>query len=360
MIRSDQTPKACLQSAYYMLVAFALMFALGFQKASAEQRVVIATTGGTYEKALREAWFEPFTKATGIKVVTVSGTDAEKRAKVTAMVQTGNVTWDLYLDGEIQAGSDAHFAITEDLSDFCKQFINSTDLLADSCTRGGAKLQSTSTLLAYKFNENGSNPQTWADMWDLAKFPGARSFPNFDDPWRVLAAALLADGVPREKLFPLDVDRAFRKLDEVRDSVQVWWRTGDQSVQAFRNDEYRVGQIWLTRAKALKAEGYKIGWSYDGAFLVGDRIALVRGAPNRENALKLIEFWLRNPAVQAKACETLSCTPPSQKAISQMSSEARATLPSAADVENRIIVPDAQWINANMGMLVQRWNSWIR
>lgn len=197
-------------------------------------------------------------------------------------------------------------------------------------------------------------------MWDLAKFPGARSFPNFDDPWRVLAAALLADGVPREKLFPLDVDRAFRKLDELRDSVQVWWRTGDQSVQAFRNDEYRVGQIWLTRAKALKAEGYKIGWSYDGAFLVGDRIALVRGAPNRENALKLIEFWLRNPAAQAKACETLSCTPPSQKAISQMSSEARATLPSAADVENRIIVPDAQWINANMGMLVQRWNSWIR
>lgn len=212
MIRSDQTPKACLKSAFYVFVAFALMFALGLEKASAEQRVVIATTGGTYEKALREAWFEPFTKATGIKVVTVSGTDAEKRAKVTAMVQTGNVTWDLYLDGEIQAGSDAHFAITEDLSDFCMQFINSTDLLADSCTRGGAKLQSTSTLLAYKLNENGSNPQTWADMWDLAKFPGARSFPNFDDPWRVLAAALLADGVPREKLFPLDVDRAFRKL----------------------------------------------------------------------------------------------------------------------------------------------------
>ncbi|MBS4104877.1 hypothetical protein, partial [Tsukamurella paurometabola] len=81
---------------------------------------------------------------------------------------------------------------------------------------------------------------------------------------------------------------------------------------------------------------------------------------NRQNALKLIEFWLRNPEVQAKACETLSCTPPSQKAISQMSPEARASLPSASDVENRIIVPDAQWINANMRMLVQRWNSWIR
>ena len=160
MIRSDQTPKACLKSAFYMFATFALMFALGFQEANAEQRVVIATTGGTYEKALRDAWFEPFTELTGIKVITVSGTDAEKRAKVAAMVQTGNVTWDLYLDGEIQAGSDAHFAVTEDLSKFCKQFIDSADLRADSCTRGGAKLQSTSTLLAYKLNENGSNPQT--------------------------------------------------------------------------------------------------------------------------------------------------------------------------------------------------------
>lgn len=50
MIRSDQTPKACLKSAFYVFVAFALMFALGLEKASAEQRVVIATTGGTYER----------------------------------------------------------------------------------------------------------------------------------------------------------------------------------------------------------------------------------------------------------------------------------------------------------------------
>ncbi|MDO3445478.1 extracellular solute-binding protein [Agrobacterium sp. V1] len=324
------------------------------------ESVTIATTGGTYEKVLRDAWFEPFTKVTGIEVVTVSATDAEKRAKASAMVRTGNVTWDLFLDGEIQTGSQAHFDVAEDLTEFCKSFATSADLVFDACTRGGVRLQSTATLLVFKPSGDGNHPKNWADMWDTKRFPGGRAFPNFDDPWRVMAAALLADGVNKDALFPLDIERALRKLDEIRPAVELWWKTGDQSVQGFRNGDYNLGQIWLTRAKALQNEGFDIGWSYDGAFLVGDRIALIKGAKNRENALKLVTFWLDNPDVQAKACEQLSCTPPSRKSIAMMSAAGRAGLPSAADVESRIIVPDADWINSNMAMLIQRWNEWIR
>jgi mannopine transport system substrate-binding protein len=197
-------------------------------------------------------------------------------------------------------------------------------------------------------------------MWDTGRFPGGRAFPNFDDPWRVLAAALLADGVPNDALFPLDVDRAFRKLDDIRDAVTLWWKTGDQSVQGFRNGEYALGQIWLTRAKAMKTDGLPIAWSYKAAFLVGDRIALIKGAPNRDNALKLIAFWLDHPAVQAKACDVLSCTPPSIEAIALMSKEARSSMPTTADIKDSVIIPDAAWINANAAMLLQRWNSWVR
>ena len=41
--------------------------------------------------------------------------------------------------------------------------------------------------------------------------------------------ALLADGVAPSKLFPLDLDRAFHKLDQIKPNVAVWWKTGDQS-----------------------------------------------------------------------------------------------------------------------------------
>jgi mannopine transport system substrate-binding protein len=94
---------------------------------------------------------------------------------------------------------------------------------------------------------------------------------------------------------------------------------GYQSVQGFRNGEYSLGQIWLTRSKAMLNEGLPIGWSYKASFLVGDRIGLIKGAPNRDNALKLMAFWLNSPNAQAKACEVLSCSPPSADAISMMS-----------------------------------------
>lgn len=331
------------------------------QPASAEEQVIIATTGGAYERALREAWFDPFTKATGIEVITVVATNAEMRAKASAMVKTGNVSWDLYLEGEIQAASKAHRQVTEDLTGFCLQFADREDLPSNACAAGGVLLQSTATLLAFRTGKAGqSAPQTWADMWDTEKFPGGRAFPNFNDPWRVMAAALLADGVPRDKLFPLDIDRALAKLDQIRSSVTLWWKTGDQSVQGFRNGDYSLGQIWLTRARALKNEGQPVDWSYKAAFLVGDRIALVKGAPQHEQAVKLMAFWLKSPKAQAEACDVLSCTPPSSEAIAMMSEEARKTMPSAEDVQNHIIVPDADWINANTAMMLQRWNSWIR
>ncbi|WP_421578212.1 ABC transporter substrate-binding protein [Shinella sp. M31] len=341
--------------------AFASAMLIGASAATAGEYVIIGSTGGAYDRALKEAWFDPFTRETGIEVVVVSGTNAELRAKASAMVKSDNVTWDLYLDGEIQAASEAHKAVTEDLTEFCRPYKQRKDLPANACEAGGALAQSTATLLVYRAGTEGAEaPQTWADMWDTQRFPGGRAFPNFDDPWRVLAAALLADGVEKDKLFPLDVDRAFRKLDEIRDSVTLWWKTGDQSVQGFRNEEYDLGQIWLTRAKAMANEGLPIKWSYKASFLVGDRVGLIRGAPNRENALKLIAFWLDNPDAQAKACNVLSCAPPSSDAIALMSEDVRRSIPTTAEISEYVVVPDAAWINANAPALLERWNEWVR
>jgi len=334
----------------------------GVATANAAEEVIIATTGGAYERALREAWFDPFTKQTGIEVVTVAGTNAEMRAKATAMVRTGNVSWDLYLQGDIQASSDEHVQSAQDLSSFCEeQLSRNDDLSEDACTAAGVRLLSNATLLAYKADAfDGSMPESWADMWDLNRFPGGRAFPNFDDPWRVMAAALLADGVSREDLFPLDLERALSKLDEIRPAISLWWKSGDQSMQGFRNGEYSIGQIWLTRAKALKSESRPVAWSYKAAFLVGDRIALIKNAANKDNALKLLDYWLNSPEAQAKVCDVLSCTPPSGAAISMMSAEARADMPSADEMENHVVVPDAKWINDNAALMLERWNTWIQ
>jgi mannopine transport system substrate-binding protein len=327
-------------------------------RAAAQEEVVVVTTGGAYERALKETWFEPFTKATGIKVTTATATDAEQRARGQAMVQSGDVTWDTIINVDVIAESPQNRSFTEDLTQFCGQ-TSQTDLLDKVCNPAGVRISFNSTLLAFDPTKFDKKPKTWADFWDVAAFPGPRALPNLSDPWRVFAAALMADGVPADHLFPLDIDRALKKLDQIKPQVQLWWKTGDQIQQGFRNGDYVMGMIWGTRANALKAEGRPIEVSYDGAFLLADTMQVLRGAPHREAALALLKYFLDNPAAQARFAERFNTTPPSMAAVAMMSEEARSKIPTSPEVFSRIVKHDAQWINANQAKMLDIWNAWI-
>ncbi|WP_105441195.1 ABC transporter substrate-binding protein [Neorhizobium sp. T25_13] len=341
------------------LIAAAVFAVSGSASASAQEKLVIATTGGTLEQELRTHFFDPFTKETGIQVITVSGTGAENVARIKAMAQTGNVEWDLYQAGEIQAASELHKLMNEDMTEFCRAYQGDKDLLPGACASSGVLSAYGTTLLAYNTRSfPAPGLKTWADFFDVKKFPGPRSMPNFNDPWRVMAAALLADGVQPGALFPLDVDRALAKLDTIRPHISLWWKTGDQSTQGFRNGEYVAGEIWQTRASALKKEGQPLAWSQDQAFLVGDRWALIKKAPHRANAIRFLEYFLAHPQAQARVCEALTCTPARYSAAKAMNAEAQAAAPTSPDVFEKLIRPDAAWINANNQMLLERWNEW--
>ena len=211
------------------VTAIALAAASGVvADAVAQERLVIVTTGGTYEAQMREYFFDPFTAATGIEVTAVSATGADTIARVKAMVEGGNIEWDLYPSGEIQAASELHKSLNEDMAEFCEPYVDDADLLPGVCSHTGILAGYGTTLIAYNTEAFPDKaPRDWADFWDTETFPGPRSMPNFSDPWRVLAAALLADGVEPSELFPLDVDRAFSKMDEIKSHIGLWWRTGD-------------------------------------------------------------------------------------------------------------------------------------
>jgi len=329
--------------------------------ARAEEQLVIATTGGTWEQQMREYFFDPFTAETGIKVITVSGSDSDNIARVKAMVDSGNVEWDMYQSGEIQAASDLHRTLNEDMTEFCKDYQDNKDLLPGACSPTGVLSAYGTTLIAYNTDTfPGDGPKNWADFWDVKTFPGPRSLPNFNDPWRVLAAALMADGVAPKDLFPLDVDRAFKKMDEIKPYIGLWWKTGDQSTQGFRSGDYVMGQIWQTRASALKTEGQPLAWSQDQAFLVGDRWAVIKGAPDHDNAIKFLKYFIAHSDAQAKRCEIATCTPMTYSATALMSPEARASVPTSPEVMAKLVIPDAAWINAHNPELLERWNTWIQ
>ena len=93
------------------------------------------------------------------------------------------------------------------------------------------------TVLGYRKDAfpGGKGPQNWVDFWDAKKFPGPRTLR--DSPVDNLEFALMADGVAPDKLYPLDIDRAFKKLDAIKPHISVWWKTGAQSAQLLVDKE---------------------------------------------------------------------------------------------------------------------------
>jgi mannopine transport system substrate-binding protein len=330
-----------------------------FMRDAPRREMVIATTGGIFEQQMRECFFDPFTSMTGIRVRTVAGSDPQNFARVRSMVETGDITIDLYQASDIQSSSDAYLLVNEDVSDFAADYENDADFLPHAFRPAGILSTYGTTLLVFNTRHvSGQGPRDWSDFWNVRKFPGPRALPDFDDPWRVLAAALLADGVSPDRLWPLDVDRAFRKLDEIRPHVSLWWRMGHESVAGFCDETYVMGLIWQSRAAALRRDGQPLSWTQNQAFLVADRWALVRGSPNKDNALWFLEFFLANRAGQTRRSELATCTPVRHSAARQVSDEVRAMLPTSEGVLRQLIVPDATWINANQLPLLRRWQAW--
>ena len=117
----------------------------------------------------------------------------------------------------------------------------------------------------------------------------ARSLCLSDSP-RTLIFALLADGVPRDQLYPLDIDRAFNKLDQIKPHVKVWWREGTQSQQLIRDGEVDMMSIWNARASELKQQGVPVEVVWNGAVRSTSTWSVLKGAPNRKLAWELIAF----------------------------------------------------------------------
>ena len=220
-------------------------------------QIVINDSGGAMQGAMKKAFYDEFEKRYGIKVVATSPVDL---GKLRAMVQSKNVEWTVTEIG----GQDALLAEQSGL-------LEPLDLKIIDLSRYPKHTQDRkfvfpkgvySTVIGYRtdvFKDGG--PKSWAEFWDTKKFPGPRTLQNA--PVDNLEFALLADGVAMDKLYPLDVDRAFKKLDEIKKDVAVWWTTGAQSAQVLIDKEAVLGTAWNGRYYVPIDQGapLKIEWN---------------------------------------------------------------------------------------------------
>ena len=148
-----------------------------------------------------------------------------------------------------------------------------------------------SYVIAYDSERFGDKaPKTWADFWDVKTFPGKRTLYKWMNG--MLEAALLADGVAPDKLYPLDVPRAMKKIEELKPHVLAFWGSGAETQQLLIEGEVSMGAIWNTRAQVITEDSEdRIKWTFDNALLGCSNWGVLKGNPaGTEAAMKFIAY----------------------------------------------------------------------
>jgi putative spermidine/putrescine transport system substrate-binding protein len=333
----------------------------GIPRADAEaQAVTTMGWGGAWKEAQQKAYFDPFTKKTGMTVRYIAPYEF---AKVRAMHEAGRMELDVLEPGSVDTPRALKMGMAQKLD---WSVIDKSALTPNQLRYGDWAISSItlSTCLVYnKMKWPGDNhPKSWADFWDVKKFPGPRSlqrrvYPN-------LEYALMADGLPADpkKLYPLDVARAFKSLDRIKPHVKVWWTTGAQQQQLIQDQEVDLIAMWNGRASdSIVNNGapYQIVWNQ--AAYNGDIEAwmVMKGAPNPKGAMRFMDVVGRAEP-QATFARALFYGPTNQKAYEFIEKKVAEQLPSYPPNAQVSLLMNFDWWLDRIDPLTVQFEKWLQ
>lgn len=328
-------------------LALAAPFLITPRRAFAAGKLVLVSYGGTYRTSVEAALVKPFQQEFGVEVTVI---DTPDLAKVKAQQMTGNIEWDVFdaVGAPGFQGSKAGYWEPLDPGLFdSKDIVGGVkkDLVPFYMFAGGICWDPA------KFGA-GKAPRNFAEYFDVKKFPGLRTFRN--RPSETLEAALLADGVPPNKLYPLDLDRAFKALERIKPNVGQWVSETPMAITLLERGEVNYSYTYASRVRTQT--GGKYGFSFDQNLLGMEYLAILKGAPNKANAMKFVQFAMR-PDRQAALMSLLGNIPTSRKAVPLVSEDARKWMANV-DNPNNAFLDDEYWAD-KFDAVGRRFKEWV-
>ncbi|WP_431323358.1 polyamine ABC transporter substrate-binding protein [Rhizobium sp. YTU87027] len=309
--------------------------------------LVFSSWGGTTQDAQKAAWADKFTEKSGINVLQDGPTDY---GKLKAMVEANGVTWDVVdVEGDYAAQAGGKSLLEKldysviDKSKLDPRFV--TDYSVGSFYY--------SFVIGCNKDAVSACPKTWADLFDTQKFPGKRTFYKWSAPG-VIEAALLADGVAADKLYPLDLERAFKKLDTIKSDI-VWWSGGAQSQQLLASAEAPFGSVWNGRMTALGKTGVNVETSWEQNITAADSLVVPKGTKNLKAAMEFIALATSAQA-QADMATATGYAPINLDAAKLMDPETAKTLPDKQTASQ--VNADMSYWAKNRDAIGERWYAW--
>lgn len=334
----------------------ALLIGWSVQAVQARDLTVVSW-GGNYQDAQRKIYFEPFSKKAGKPVLEESWDGGI--GVLAAKVKAGTPNWDVVQveAEELALGCADGFYEKIDWSKLGgkDKFLPAA---VDDCGVGAIVW---STALSYDANRLKEAPKSWADFWDVNKFPGKRGFRR--GPKYALEFALMADGVPPADVYkmlatPEGIDRAFKKLDQLKPHI-VWWESGAQPLQLLASGEVVMTTAYNGRISGInKTEGknFKVVWP--GSLYAIDSWVILKDSPNKDQAMDFIAF-ASQPENQVKLPEYIAYGLPNKDAAAKVPADLQKDLPTAPENLSGAVALDADFWIDNIEELNKRFNAWL-
>jgi putative spermidine/putrescine transport system substrate-binding protein len=312
--------------------------------------IVVASSGGKLEEAFTTAYYKPFTARTGIEIISTTNT----YSKLKAMVDAGAVEWDVAQIDSAAAATNAMLGLLEKLD---YGVIDKTDLIEGVPHDNYIPCDVAAAVMSWntKNVKPAEAPQSWSDLWDMKRFSGQRGF--WKQPFQTMEIALMADGVAKDKLYPIDVERALKSLDQIKSQI-FWWSSGGQSAQILIDGDIAAGMSWNGRVFDPKQSGAPVDFSFNQSLLVADSWVIPRGSKNRQVAMEFIAFSLQ-ATPQAEFATAIPYGPVNRKALALLDKQRLGFLPSSDENLPRGVFQNFDWWAQNGQKAGERFNSWI-
>jgi len=324
---------------------------------AAEPPVTAFVFGGVWKKSAATAFGEPFSKATGIPVVYQ---DPYTFAKLRAMHEAKAMQVDVasVQGGEMFQAKRLNMIMPLDFN------VIDRSALAERQLRHGNAIggHSLSHVICYNKKKwpGEHHPKSWADFWDVQKFPGRRVLRR-EEIWTT-EAALKADGVKDSEFYPLDVARAFKSLDRIKPHVKAWYSDNSQAQQLMEQEEVDlIGMMNGRAAETILKAGAPFEMVWNEAICEGGAQGWVAtmGCPNPKGAMKFLDFVGR-AEYQAVFARLIYYAPQNPKAFDLLEPAIAKLMPTYPDNEKLAHMIDFGWWATNLPSMQRRFQQWLQ
>ncbi|AYC34962.1 ABC transporter substrate-binding protein [Pseudomonas cavernae] len=336
-------------------VAALMLLAGAAVQVHAADTLTVVSFGGDNKQAQEKAFYQPF--STQNKVTVQAAEYNGEMAKIKVMADTGQTSWDVVEveSPELMRGCSEGLFEPLDWSRLGKR----EDFLDAAVSDCGVGIFIWSTLLTYDASKLAQAPTSWADFWDTKRFPGKRGLRR--GAKFTLEFALLADGVKLDDLYEVlgtkeGVDRAFRKLDQIKPDIQ-WWEAGAQPLQWLAAGDVVMTSAYNGRVTTAQQEGLPFAMQWNGSLYDLDHWAIVKGSKNKALAERFIAL-ANSPEHQKVFAEAIPYGPTNTHTLNLIDPAIRSKLPTAPQNLEHARATDTEFWIDHGEELEQRFNAW--